>query len=63
LQGAYLTARAVVAHDGVRGLYKGFGTVVFGMFPARMVRRLLCSGSSSCIGYEQDSSSIACHHA
>lgn len=30
LQGAYLTARTVVAHDGIRGLYKGFGTVVFG---------------------------------
>ena len=39
LQGAYLTARGVVAHDGIRGLYKGFGTVVFGMFPARMASR------------------------
>lgn len=38
LRGAFLTARGVVAHDGVRGLYKGFGTVVCGMFPARMVR-------------------------
>ena len=37
-QGAFLTARGVVAHDGVRGLYRGFGTVVGGMFPARMVR-------------------------
>ncbi|KAI3436196.1 hypothetical protein D9Q98_002251 [Chlorella vulgaris] len=37
LKGAYLTARTVVAHDGLRGLYKGFGTVVFGMFPARMI--------------------------
>ncbi|KAI7841269.1 hypothetical protein COHA_005042 [Chlorella ohadii] len=37
LRGAYLTARGVVAHDGVRGLYKGFGTVIGGMFPARMV--------------------------
>ncbi|KAL4458943.1 hypothetical protein ABPG75_013808 [Micractinium tetrahymenae] len=37
LKGAYLTARGVVAHDGIRGLYKGFGVVVFGMFPARMI--------------------------
>lgn len=37
VQGAWLTARGVVAHDGVRGLYRGFGVVVFGMFPARMV--------------------------
>jgi hypothetical protein len=37
LQGAYITARTVVTHDGLRGLYKGFGTVVLGMFPARMV--------------------------
>ena len=36
-QGAVATARSVVAHDGIRGLYKGFGTVVCGMFPARMV--------------------------
>lgn len=35
-QGAVHTAREVLAHDGIRGLYKGFGTVVLGMFPARM---------------------------
>ena len=42
LQGAYITARTVVAHDGLRGLYKGFGTVVLGMFPARMVSAPPC---------------------
>ncbi|KAL4431627.1 hypothetical protein ABPG77_001469 [Micractinium sp. CCAP 211/92] len=37
LKGAWLTARGVLAHDGIRGLYRGFGVVVFGMFPARMI--------------------------
>lgn len=41
LGGAVATARGVLAADGVRGLYRGFGTVVMGMFPARMVSRVL----------------------
>jgi solute carrier family 25 protein 44 len=35
--GAAATARAVVRADGVRGLYKGFGTVICGLIPARML--------------------------
>jgi solute carrier family 25, member 44 len=35
--GAVYTVREVVAHDGLRGLYKGFGTVVSGLIPARML--------------------------
>eukprot|EP00887_Chlorella_sp_A99_P006629 scaffold3.g6629.t1 len=37
LRGAYRTAQTVVQHDGLRGLWKGFGTVVGGMIPARMI--------------------------
>lgn len=37
LQGAYLTAQAILQHDGVRGLYKGYGTVVAGAIPARIL--------------------------
>lgn len=37
LSGALYTARDVLAHDGIRGLYRGFGTVVFGIIPARIV--------------------------
>ena len=37
LRGAVLTAREVVHHDGLRGLYKGFGTVLCGLIPARML--------------------------
>jgi solute carrier family 25 protein 44 len=36
-RGVYYTARDVVRYDGVRGLYKGFGTVVGGLIPGRMV--------------------------
>lgn len=50
MQGAYLTARGVVAHDGIRGLYKGFGTVIGGMFPARMVRLGCWHGRCCCCG-------------
>lgn len=35
--GAVHTARTVILHDGVLGLYKGFGTVIAGMIPARML--------------------------
>lgn len=37
LKGAIYTAREVLSHDGIKGLYKGFGTVVFGIIPARMI--------------------------
>jgi solute carrier family 25 protein 44 len=33
----YTTARDVVRVDGYRGLYKGFGTVIGGLIPGRMV--------------------------
>jgi solute carrier family 25 protein 44 len=36
-RGIYTTARDVVRVDGYRGLYKGFGTVVGGLIPGRMV--------------------------
>ena len=36
-QGAFQTARMVVHHDGLPGLWKGFGTVVGGMIPARVI--------------------------
>lgn len=36
-RGAYITARDVVRYDGLRGLYKGFGTVLTGLIPARML--------------------------
>lgn len=37
LSGAVATAREVVRADGVRGLYRGFGTVLFGAIPARIM--------------------------
>ena len=38
MQGALQVAQQVVAHDGIRGLYRGFGTVILGVIPARGVR-------------------------
>ena len=37
LQGAAQTASAILRTDGIRGLYRGFGTVIFGTIPARGV--------------------------
>ena len=37
LQGAKETARAILKTDGISGLYRGFGTVVFGAIPSRIV--------------------------
>lgn len=37
MQGAKQTAQAIIRKDGVSGLYRGFGTVVFGAIPARIV--------------------------
>ena len=36
-KGAVQVAQQVVAADGVRGLYRGFGTVILGVIPARGV--------------------------
>ncbi|BDA44644.1 Solute carrier family 25 member 44 [Coccomyxa sp. Obi] len=36
-KGAAQVARQIVATDGVRGLYRGFGTVIIGVIPARGV--------------------------
>lgn len=40
LQGAKETAKIILRTDGVPGLYRGFGTVVFGAIPARIVSHL-----------------------
>jgi len=37
LGGAATIAREVWAREGARGLYKGFGTVIFGTIPARII--------------------------
>ena len=37
LGGAYTTTRTLVQTDGFRGLYRGFGTVICGAIPARMM--------------------------
>ncbi len=36
-QGAKATGAAIVRADGIRGLYRGFGTTIFGLIPARIV--------------------------
>lgn len=41
LRGAANIARDVVRTDGVRGLYRGFGTVIIGIIPARGVSSLM----------------------
>lgn len=41
LQGAQATAAAIVRADGIRGLYRGFGTTIFGLVPARGVSSAL----------------------
>ena len=38
ISGAAQVARDVVKTDGFRGLYRGFGTVIIGVIPARGVR-------------------------
>ena len=37
IRGAAQIARDVVKYDGIRGLYRGFGTVIIGVIPARGV--------------------------
>ena len=45
VQGVRETARSILAQDGIRGLYRGFGTVMLGAVPARVVRCLPCASS------------------
>ena len=40
MQGAKETAKIILRTDGIPGLYRGFGTVVFGAIPARIVSHL-----------------------
>ena len=42
ISGAAQVARDVVKTDGFRGLYRGFGTVIIGVIPARGVRSQSC---------------------
>lgn len=37
IRGAAQIAKDVVRADGIRGLYRGFGTVIIGIIPARGV--------------------------
>lgn len=39
-QGLKMTAHNISRNDGIAGFYRGFGTVVFGTIPARMVSAL-----------------------
>jgi len=50
-QGAAQTAAGILRTDGIRGLYRGFGTVIFGTIPARGVRRRMptCAPLSGCV--------------
>ena len=43
VQGVRETARSILAQDGIRGLYRGFGTVMLGAVPARVVSSLPCN--------------------
>ena len=43
MQGAAHVVRQVLATDGIRGLYRGFGIVVVGVIPARGVSLPRCS--------------------
>ena len=37
IRGAAQIAKDILRYDGIRGLYRGFGTVVIGVIPARGV--------------------------
>ncbi len=41
MQGAADVAKQILATDGIRGLYRGFGTVIIGVIPARGVSLML----------------------
>jgi solute carrier family 25 protein 44 len=49
LSGAVYTARDVVRSDGIKGLYRGFGTVIVGAIPARMVYLAALESTKSAI--------------
>lgn len=49
LSGAIYTARDVVRSDGIKGLYRGFGTVIVGAIPARMVYLAALESTKSAI--------------
>lgn len=46
MQGAKETAKIILRTDGIPGLYRGFGTVVFGAIPARIVSHPLVGSAS-----------------
>ena len=48
--GVYRTARDVIRADGYRGLYKGFGTVVGGLIPGRMMYLGVLEASKKAVG-------------
>lgn len=48
--GVYVTARDIVRADGYRGLYKGFGTVVGGLIPGRMMYLGILEASKKAVG-------------
>lgn len=49
ISGAIYTARDVVRSDGIKGLYRGFGTVIVGAIPARMVYLAALESTKSAI--------------
>jgi solute carrier family 25, member 44 len=49
LSGAIYTARDVVRSDGIKGLYRGFGTVIVGAIPARMIYLATLESTKSAI--------------
>jgi solute carrier family 25 protein 44 len=49
-RGVYVTARDIVRADGYRGLYKGFGTVVGGLIPGRMMYLGILEASKKAVG-------------
>lgn len=50
---------AIVRADGVRGLYRGFGTTIFGLIPARVVRICALRNAHCCIACTPRSASQA----
>ena len=50
ISGAFLTGRDVLRSDGIRGLYRGFGTVLFGAIPARVVYLAALESTKSGLG-------------
>ena len=57
LQGARQTASTVYRQEGIAGFYRGFGTVICGTIPARVVRSCVHNASS-----HFDARSVLCYH-